>query len=147
MALYSLPHQGKEFDGILKRSDKNANSKGAEAAFHSSGFDPSENSLHELIKNLHEDDAVYVVIPEIIYDEDHFVTLLKQVEKAGKTVALTSTDNLQALDVFDYLLPIPTFLEKEGHITNFNGLERKLTAGKSYGATNRDVAFYASWLG
>jgi len=146
VALYSLPHQGKDFDGILKRSDKNANSKGAEAAFFSSGFDPSENTLHELIRNIEEDDVVYVVIPEVIYDEDHFITLIKQVEKAGKTVALTSSDNLHALDVFDYLLPIPTFLEKEGHVTNFQGTERKLNKGRSYGAVNRDVAFYASWL-
>lgn len=146
VALYALPSHGAEFDGILKRGDKNANLRGAKAQFEKFGFDHSQAHLDKVLSSLGSNDAVFVVIPEIIYNEDHFKTLLTKVEKAGVKMALTHGETLHELRMFDYLLPIPTFLEKEGTIVNFNNLDRKLRAGLSYGDTTKDVAYYAQWV-
>ena len=145
VALYTLPKEGADFDGLLKRGDKNPNLKGAVVAFTEAKFDHSQAGLDKLLSGLSSSDIVYVVVPEMLYNEDHFNTLLKKIEKAGTRIALTAGETLSSLKVFNYLLPIPTFLEKEGTITNFSGLERKLSKGLSYGDTSKDVSFYASW--
>lgn len=146
VALYTLPTQGPEFDGLLKRGDKNANLRGARAAFESAGFDSSPQALDKLLNSLSSSDAINVVVPEILYNEDHFNTLLGKIEKAGLRIALTPGETLSAMKVFNYLLPVPSFLEKEGEITNFQGKDRKLNKGLSYGETTKDVSFYAGWV-
>lgn len=145
VALYALPKMGAEFDGILKRADKNANLRGAQKAFEKHGFDHSAAQLDKLLNGLSSNDAAFVVIPELIYDLDHFKTLLTKVEKAGIKIALTHGESLHELRIFNYLLPIPTFLEKDGTIVNYNNMERKLKAGLAYGDTTKDVAYYAGW--
>jgi NADH-quinone oxidoreductase subunit G len=146
VALYRLPSQGPEFDGILKRGDKNANLRGATAAFSANGFDASEAGLDKLLGSLGSNDVVYVVVPEIIYNEDHFNTLLNKIGKAGVKIALTPGETLGSMRVFNYLLPVPSFLEKEGVITNFQGSARKLSKGISYGETSKDVSYYGNWV-
>ncbi len=145
VALYTLPTHGKDFDGILKRGDKNPNLRGAKAAFEKHGFDHSDSNLDKVLSSLGSNDAVFVVVPEMIYNEDHFNTLISKVSKAGVKLALTHGETLHELRSFDFLLPIPTFLEKDGTIVNFNNAERKLRAGLSYGDTTKDVAYYAGW--
>lgn len=145
VALYSLPSMGEEFDGILKRSDKNANLRGAKKAFKAHGADSSNAALMELLQNLSASDAVYLVLPEIIYDMDHFKTLITQLKKASLLVALTPTDGIHALRDFHYLLPVPTFLEKTGSLINYQDKERNLSAGMNYGAIDKDVADYVAW--
>lgn len=145
VALYALPKMGAEFDGILKRADKNANLRGAQKAFEKHGFDHSAAQLDKVLNSLSSNEAVFVVIPELIYDLDNFKTLLSKVEKAGIKIALTHGESLHELRIFNYLLPIPTFLEKDGTIVNYNNMERKLKAGLSYGDTTKDVAYYAGW--
>ncbi len=145
VALYALPGHGADFDGILKRADKNANLRGAKKAFEKAGFDHSPSHLDSVLNSLGSNDAVFVVIPELIYNQDHFKTLLSKVEKAGVKMALTHGETLHELRIFDYLLPIPTFLEKDGTIVNFQDKDRKLTAGMTYGDATKDVAYYASW--
>ena len=144
VALYTLPNEGVEYDGILKRGNKNANLLGAQKAFDVAGFDHSPTGLDKMLTGLSANDALYVVIPEILYNEDHFNTLLKKIEKAGVKIALTPGETLSSMKVFNYLLPVPTFLEKEGTMTNFNGLERKLNKGMSYGDISKDISNYAS---
>jgi len=46
-------------------------------------------------------------------------------------LALTHGETLSAMRVFNFLLPIPTFLEKNGEITNFQGKARTLRAGQN----------------
>lgn len=145
VALYALPKMGAEFDGILKRADKNANLRGAQKAFEKHGFDHSQAQLDKVLNGLSSNDAAFVVIPELIYDLDNFKTLLNKVEKAGTKIALTHGESLHELRIFNFLLPIPTFLEKDGTIINYNNMERKLKAGLSYGDTTKDVAYYAGW--
>lgn len=146
VALYALPFQGPEFDGILRRSDKNANLKGAIAAFESAGFDHSEAGLNKLLGSISSGDAVYVAVPEIIYNKDHFDTLIKKVEGAGVSLALTPGETMESLRAFKYLLPLPSFFEKNGETTNFQGKLRRLRAGMSYGEASKDVSYYGKWV-
>ncbi len=146
VALYTLPTLGAEFDGILKRGDKNANLRGAKSAFEAAGLDHSQAGLDKLLGSISSSDVVYVVVPEILYNEDHFNTLLKKIEKAATRIALTPGETLSTMKTFNYLLPVPSFLEKEGEIVNFQGLNRKLAAGLSYGETTKDVSYYGKWV-
>lgn len=146
VALYTLPTMGAEFDGILKRGDKNPNLRGAKAAFELAGFDHSQSGLDSLLKSISSDDVVYVVVPEILYNEDHFNTLIKKVESAGVRIALTPGETLSSMRAFNYLLPVPSFLEKNGEILNYQGSTRTLRAGISYGETSKDVSYYGKWV-
>lgn len=146
VALYTLPKEGADFDGILRRGDKNANLRGAEAAFKLAGFDSTQAGLDKVLNSVGSSDVVYVVVPEILYNEDHFNTLLKKIEKASTRIALTPGETLSSMKVFNYLLPVPSFLEKEGDIVNFQGSARKLNAGLSYGETTKDISYYGKWV-
>ena len=146
VALYSLPTQGPDFDGILRRGDKNANLRGAQAAFSTAGFDSTGEGLDKVLNSMGSSDVVYVVVPEILYNEDHFNTLLKKIEKASTRIALTPGETLSSMKVFNYLLPVPSFLEKEGDIVNFQGATRQLNAGLSYGETTKDISYYGKWV-
>jgi NADH-quinone oxidoreductase subunit G len=146
VALYSLPNIGPDYDGILKRGNKNPNLAGAVKAFDSNKFDHSQKGLDNLLSSLTKDDVVYVVIPEIIDDEDHFKTLITKLNKAGIKIALTPSATIISLHEFDHMLPVPSFLEKNGEITNYQGLLRTLRAGTSYGDTSKDISYYAKWV-
>lgn len=146
VALYTLPSIGPEFDGILKRGNKNSNLIGATKAFEENKFDASKAGLDKLINSLSKDDVVYVVVPEIIYDEDNFKTLISKIGKSGIKIALTPSDTIISLHDFDYRLPVPTFLEKTGEITNYQGKLRTLRAGMNYGETTKDISYYTKWV-
>jgi NADH-quinone oxidoreductase subunit G len=146
VALYTLPSFGVEFDGLLRRGDKNSNLRGAKEAFLSAGFDSSEAALDKLLNGISSNDAAYVVVPEILYNEDHFNTLITKVSKAGVRIALTPGETMASLRAFNYLLPVPTFLEKNGEILNFQGTARILRAGFSYGEASKDISYYAGWV-
>jgi len=146
VALYSLPNIGPEFDGILKRGNKNPNHVGANAAFKKYGFDSSSEALDKMLNNIHANDVVLMVIPEMIHNLDHFQTLLSKINKAGVKLGLTSGEYLESFNKFDYLLPIPTFLEKNGTMTNYNGLQRKLQKGTSFGESSMTVDQYLQWI-
>lgn len=146
VALYTLPTVGPEFDGILRRGDKNANLRGAQKAFEAAGFDHTQAGLDKLLGSISGNDVAYVVVPEILYNEDHFNTLLTKIEKASTRIALTPGETLSTMKAFNYLLPVPSFLEKEGEIVNFQGVNRKLAAGLSYGETTKDVSYYGKWV-
>jgi len=146
IALYTLPSHGPEFDGILKRGDKNPNKTGAHKAFEKMSLDHSENALDKLLSGLSSSDVVMVIVPELLYNEDHFNTLVSKVKKAGVKIALTSGEYYNSLREFDFLLPVPTFLEKEGTMTNYKGLKRTLTMGMSYGEVSNDVSHYSRWV-
>jgi NADH dehydrogenase/NADH:ubiquinone oxidoreductase subunit G len=130
----------------LKRGDKNANLRGAQTAFKEAGFDSTAAGLDKVLNSISSTDVVYVVVPEILYNEDHFNTLLTKIEKAGTRIALTPGETLSSMKVFNYLLPVPSFLEKEGDIVNFQSENRKLNSGLSYGETTKDISYYGKWV-
>jgi NADH-quinone oxidoreductase subunit G len=146
VALYRLPTTGAEFDGILKRGNKNPNLAGAVQAFEANKADSSELCLDKLLSGLSKGDAVYVVVPEMIYDEDHFKALINKTKNAGTKIALTPSATIISLQDFDHILPLPSFIEKNGEIINFQGSLRTLRAGISYGETSKDISYYAKWV-
>jgi len=56
------------------------------------------------------------------------------------------TETMSALRGFDYLLPVPSFLEKDGTITNYLDMKRNLAKGMSYGNISHDLPAYAKWV-
>lgn len=148
VALYQLPEHkledGRDFDGLIRRSQKNPNLKGAQAAFNKHNFDSSEAHFQKVIDGISSKENVFVTIPEFIYNQDHLQTLVSKLKKANKKIALTTNDAYVFMRDFDYLFPIPTFLEKQGTMTNFKGMERKLNKAKrSWGDVSKNVADYA----
>lgn len=141
VALYALPPDGEEFDGILKRGERNPNIRGAMAAFMKHERSPAADALMKLLNGLSKHDVVMLTVPEMLYNHDHFKTLLSKMGKASKRVALTSSDALLELSSFEFLLPIPTFAEKEGTIINYKEMKRALAKSyKDFGNTGRNVA-------
>ncbi len=145
-ALYELPSHGPEFDGILKRGNKNPNLKGAQAIFSKYNCDSSKAGLDKTLNSINSNDVVFIVVPEMIKDVDNFKTLLSKIAKAQIKIGLCSTESLEVFNTFDYLLPIPCFTEKDGTMTNFNNLERKIKKGMSYGENSHNVTLYAGWM-
>lgn len=150
VALYSIPrggtgHSRRESACLPARDNKNPNRKGAVTAFENSGFDHSEKQLGRLLKNLAHNDVLYIVVPEIMHLPDHFNDMLKNIDQAGIKIALTPNNNFSFLKEFNYLLPISTFLEKDGTMTNFEDGEGRLNPGISYGAGDREPSHYVQW--
>jgi len=146
VALYTLPNMGEDFDGILIRGNKNANLKGAEAYFLKAGHDPSVEQFNRLLSSLSDKDVVFVVVPEILYNQDHFETLVKKLSKAKYKIALTTNDSMMILQEFDFLLPLKAFAEKAGTIVNFNSQERHMNAGKIFVPEAKELAHYVEAL-
>ena len=149
MALFSLKNEGPEFDGILKRGNKNPNAKGAEVAFAQFGYDATPQGLDHLLKSIDANTALFLVIPEMMATGlmmDDFKTLLAKMAASGVKIALTPNESFKELSAFDYLAPVPTFLEKSGTMTNFQGQSRSLTKGLDYGETSKSVSDYAGWV-
>ena len=72
--------------------------------------------------------------------------MIKKTEKAGLKIALTPGETLSTLRAFNYLVPVPSFLEKTGTITNFQDAHRTLRAGMSYGEISKDISYYGKWV-
>ncbi len=137
------------FDGILKRGNQNVNINGLSEVLTAKGLTQNlqANHLDEFIKNLKGDDVVVVVVPEYNLKEDHFATLIQKIKNVKLKVALTTNNALECLTKFDYLLPAPTFLEKEGTLSNYNKSERKLHKGKMFIKEDYNLANYLQLLG
>ncbi len=146
VALYTQPVQGKDFDGILKRSDKNSNTFGAHKIFKAYGKDASVQALETMLKNISEQDVLLFYVPEFSYGEDHLQTLTQKIKNAGLKIALTSNESAFYLRTFDFLLPMATFLEKNGTMENYAGVLRKLKAGRTYGAVDKTLADYIEMM-
>jgi len=146
VALYRSPDVGPIFDGILKRGNKNANLKGAIKNFEQFGFDASDDHCKKLMANVKDSDAVLFVLPEMSQSLDHLETAVKQISKAALKCAITPNEEWSFVRTFDFLCPVPTFLEKNGTMLNYQGLERTLVAGMSYGDNSKTVASYLDWV-
>jgi hypothetical protein len=58
----------------------------------------------------------------------------------------TSTDSIFELNAFDFLLPVPTFAEKNGTMINFKEMKRDIRAGKSFGNSSRHLADWSLFI-
>jgi NADH-quinone oxidoreductase subunit G len=147
VSLMNFPDQGEAFDGILLRSQKNPNYLGTVNKFQKLNIDDSQSGLDSFLTDLNStNDIIFLAIPEIIVDEDYFLTLIEKIPKHITKVAFSSSEKFPNAKEFDYLLPIPTFLEKNGTYLNYSSERRALKKGLSYGESQYEIGFYSKLL-
>jgi NADH-quinone oxidoreductase subunit G len=122
------PQQGQaeEFDGLLLRGDKNPNTKGLQQVLAKYGIN---TKWSDLISGLNGDiQTVVVAGPENLPAyATTFTNTLKELSKAKNLVWLQACKS----DVFEnltgnvWLIPMKTFVEKEGTFVNHAGLAQK----------------------
>jgi NADH-quinone oxidoreductase subunit G len=144
VALYNLPNEGDDFDGLLQRSKKNINWRGVHRIFEKANIDHQNSGLEAVVAGLTKDDIVFLVVPELIVDHDHFATLVERIQGEATLIGLTTNYGVCSTEKFEFLFPLPTFLEKSGTIKNYKGLNRCLRKGENvYGDADRDLLYYS----
>ncbi len=122
---FNSAEKAEEFDGILLRGDRNPNTRGLKEALAKYQIKTSWSDLSQKIKNK-ELDVVVVAGPENsawYADFDEKVALLSQASQliwlqAGKS------PQLEKLAGKVSLIPLKTFVEKDGTYVNFQGLKQ-----------------------
>ncbi len=118
------PDQVDEFDGLLLRGDRNPNTKGLLAEAKSAGV--SLKNLKDL--DVKKTKVVIVAGPEV---QTFYPDLQKTVEalsKAETLVWLTSCRN-PALYAAHWIIPMKSYVEKNGTFVNYKGIEQKIKKG------------------
>ncbi len=115
----------KEFDGILLRGDRNANTLGLQKVFKEYGF--SKNIENEFDTCLKKHPKVIVALcPEVPMT---FPTYKDDLEKLGQIPYLSLwTSLLLTKDILPKasLIPMKTFFEKKGSVLNYKNQEREM---------------------
>lgn len=116
-----------DFDGLLLRGDRNPNTKGLLKALEKHGL---SGTWSELEKGLNDKSIKTLVVagPE---NQAVFTDLSEKIKlfsKAENLIWLQAGKNaeLEALTGHVTLIPLKTFVEKDGTYINFNGLEQKV---------------------
>jgi NADH-quinone oxidoreductase subunit G len=112
------------FDGLLKRGDKNPNTKGLLNTFGS--MKPLENLSLSAVN------TVVVLAPENIFAYPDYAQVVEDLIVKGVRVIFVGsqmTTGLYQLPDNSILVPSKTFFERTGTYTNFSGLERKVRKG------------------
>ncbi len=119
------PESFDSFDGLLIRGDKNPNTKGMMKALESSG--PRDWKELEAKVNSGEITAVIVAGPENLKVYPDFQSKVKALSAAKTVVWLQSakSEALEALSDGSIIIPMKSFVEKEGTFVNTNGIEQK----------------------
>lgn len=112
------------FDGLLKRGDKNPNTKGLLDTF----------GAMKKLADLSKTDASTIVVfaPENIFaypDYDHVIETISKTKKKVIFVGSQTTTQLFQMPEGSVLIPAKTFFEKNGTFTNYNNLKRKVQKG------------------
>lgn len=110
-----------EFDGLLKRGDKNPNTAGLLKNF------PDI----ELLENFQEGELTVLLLPENKKVYPDLNKVLKKLNELKNILVFSSFDI--SLDNFSvdkaWLIPTKTFIERSGTYLNFQGKERKVIKG------------------
>lgn len=120
------PESFDSFDGLLLRGDKNPNTKGLLAVLAQHGVSANWKDLVEGIKSKNIK-TVVVAGPE---NQKHFPDLkdrLKDLSQAENLIWMQTGKNaeLEALTGNTWLIPMKSFVEKDGTFVNFKGMEQK----------------------
>ncbi len=126
------PEHIEEFDGLLLRGDRNPNTRGLLDRL-------ASNSLAakwpELLQGLSSGAITTVVVagPENQAAFPDLKAKIMELSKATKLVWLQAgkNDQLEALAGDVTLIPLKTYVEKDGTFVNFKGLEQKVRKGLS----------------
>ncbi len=119
------PDSFDSFDGLLKRGDKNPNTKGLLATFN------SMSPLKELASSGLQ--TVVVFAPENIFAYPDYVQMVQNLTSQGARVIFVGSQmipELYHLPEGSILIPAKTFFEKDGTFTNFKGQLRKVQKGQ-----------------
>lgn len=123
----NLPDQVKDFDGLLLRGDRNPNTKGLKTALEKRGLNKTWGELESMLQKS-EIQTLIVAGPENqkwFPDMPEKLKLFSKAKnliwmQAGKTAAFDQV----ATDIL--VLPMKTFVEKDGTYVNFNGVAQKV---------------------
>ncbi len=112
-----------EFDGILKRGDKNPNTKGFKRIF--------ENLVD--FKRVESSDLVIAVLPENKKLYPDFDEMIERIKKLKRVIVLTVGSFSTGEIISDEMtcFPMKSFIEKTGTYTGFDEKKRKLQKGIS----------------
>jgi NADH-quinone oxidoreductase subunit G len=114
------------FDGLLVRGDKNPNTKGLLKVLEKHGITATWNELSQGLKS-GAIKTVVVAAPENQVVFPDFADRVKELSQAQNLIWLQSGQNeaLKKLDGNVWLIPMKTFVEKDGTFINHSGLEQK----------------------
>ncbi len=120
------PEKFDEFDGLLLRGDKNPNTKGLESALSTAGIKTDWNELTAGIKS----GAITTVVVAGPENMAVYADLADKIQTLGAAQNLIWASACKS-DLFDklsnntWLVPMKSYLEKDGIFTNHQGLEQK----------------------
>ena len=118
------PETFEDFDGLLLRGDRNPNTAGLIRELEKHSF---QNTWEQLEGNLAAGKIKLLVVagPEL---QEHYPDISEKMElfaKAERVVVLTTNPH-SAYQGADYLVPMKSFVEKNGTFTNYAGKEQKI---------------------
>lgn len=115
-----------DFDGLLIRGDKNPNSKGLQTALDSAGIKTNWKDLESGISS-GKFKTVVVAGPENIAAYSNFSDTVKIISQASNLIWMTACHStaFEGIKSQTYLVPMKSYLEKEGTFTNYAGLQQK----------------------
>lgn len=113
------------FDGLLIRGDKNPNTKGLLKVLEKHGLNGTWNQLESSLEK-GEIDTLVVAGPENMAVFPDLSTKIKLFSKAKNLIWMSSgkTADMESLS-HAWLIPLKTYVEKEGTFINYAGLEQK----------------------
>lgn len=117
------PGSEKDFDGLLIRGDKNPNTMGLKQTLDKEGFKAQWSELEKMLSN-GEIQTLIVAGPE---NGTHYLDFSAKVtlfSKAKNLIWLQSTRNesLNSLPVNSWIIPMKSYVEKDGSFVNHAGL-------------------------
>lgn len=120
------PEKWSEFDGLLNRGDKNPNTKGVEKAMNASGLKTDWNELVSGIKS----GAIQTVVVAGPENQAVYLDMNEKLQALGaaQNVIWATSCKLEKTEAFTgnaWLLPMKSYLEKDGTFINYQGLEQK----------------------
>ncbi len=122
------PEKQNEFDGLLLRGDRNPNTQGLLKRLKDFGISTQWKDLITKI-NTHEIDTVVVAGPENPIWFPDFKEKLASLAKAKSLIWMQSSNHpeFENVPAGTYLIPLKSFVEKEGTFTNYSGLDQKFS--------------------
>lgn len=120
------PNSANDFDGLLIRGDKNPNTKGLQKTFDKHGVKTSWSELESGLAN-GSIKTVVVAGPENLQFFPDMADKVKTLSKAQNVIWLQSPRfaGLDELKNNVWIIPMKSYVEKEGSFINFAGLEQK----------------------
>lgn len=120
------PSQLNDFDGLLLRGDRNPNTKGLQKVLDKHGI---KTQWSDLVSGLQSGAIKTVVVagPENLVVYPDFKERVSELNKASQVIWLQSSrhDELQGLKNNSYIIPMKSYVEKDGTFVNHAGLEQK----------------------